>query len=692
MTRAPERPADVPGDATWDAQRLEWLSGHKDLTGRWHGLVTGYDAAGLVRSRQQFEAGVAEGPCIRLHPSGAEAYRATFLEGKLHGDARAVSSREPGAVPLRACCVPPGAWALVTRYDRGQWVDQWFENEAGCPLLADGTPRPVRPATVPAAARFDENNPGWVLGAEQDLQREGEWQRWSPSGDVLELGTYQRGKLHGSARLYQEGRLTREREYVNGVLEGPAAEHEVASGTFDDGRIGAWRGVFSEGCATGRWTYWDPSGSLLFERDYGVACRRVELTHPLLAAAPPEGGWAALARRLSAEGEQGLALCAHLRETVAHHDVQGLRERLALLTIVLGATESARRIAQLRKSRGQRETELGAWVQALLEGVSPALVLGELGSRLLAAPRAGLDFIEAASMLEPIAPALLPARAQLWFELGQPERAIEEASELAGTYPRHAAWVRETSGLLFPRFEFWPAQAESVGNMAELEPSPDLPAQVGQSLAQIRGAIVKSALRLFRVRQALLRAWGVHTCSVPGAAEPAQPPWLPPELSSLLSEPLPTLERYEFTDSAGDGDSAGDLVKVDETFEPDALGLTSLMCLARVEWTCLCWLCWGAGLECVGLPDELRPQPEFPRALASAFFQVFRVLDSRQTRGLRSKSRGVPEARWEGLNVDTLEPFLLEMAFREARETRAVLFWLGDEECRSLWQDDLREV
>ena len=151
------------------------------------------------------------------------------------------------------------------------------------------------------------------------------------------------------------------------------------------------------------------------------------------------------------------------------------------------------------------------------------------------------------------------------------------------------------------------------------------------------------------------------------------------------------VKRLALPGGAGAGASS-DIVKVDETVETRGLGIVALMGLARVEWTCLCWLCWGAGLERVGLPDQLRPPPDFVRALSTAFFQVFRVLDSRQTRGLRSKSRGLPDARWEGLNVDALEPQLIEMAFREAREMRAVLFWLGDEDCRSLWQDDLRDV
>ena len=94
-----------------------------------------------------------------------------------------------------------------------------------------------------------------------------EWRRWSPGGDLLEVASYQRGKLHGLARTYQGGKLTREREYVNGTLNGAALEDAIAPGTFEDARVRAWRGAFSEGHATGRWTYRDASGSVLFERD-----------------------------------------------------------------------------------------------------------------------------------------------------------------------------------------------------------------------------------------------------------------------------------------------------------------------------------------------------------------------------------------------------------------------------------------
>jgi len=691
--REPTRPPAVPTGAIWDAGRHEWLAGQKDPAG-WQGLVTGYDAAGLVRSRQHFDAGVAEGPFVRLHPSGAEAYRATFVEGKLHGDTRALSSREPGALPLRSCCVPPGAWALVTRYDHGTWVDQWFEDEAGCPLLADGSRRPERPPTLPEAAQYDENTPGWVLGQLDDLRREGEWRRWSPAGDLLEVASYHLGKLHGVARTYRGGKLTREREYVNGILNGGALEEEIAPGNLADERVRAWRGSFSEGHATGRWTYSDGSGSVLFERDHGVPCRQVELTHPVFAAVAPDAGWLGLAQSLSARGEQGLALCATLRAALAAGDAQGLRKQLLAMTVALGSAESARRSAELRKSR-----DPAACVQALLEGVAPALVLGHLAALLLGAPRAALDFIDAAQALDPSASSFVATRTLLWFELGQPDQANEEAARLAAAQPQQAAWVAATARLVFPAFEFWPAKA-----VFELDPNPELPPAVSQPLAQVQLAIVKSATRLAQVRRALVRA-----VAAAGGAALSEPPWLPPELSALVSEPPPALERYEFVEGPGGdeedaameqgpavqqgaGEADSELIKVDETLETDGRGITGLMRLARTEWTCLCWLCWGAGLESVALPAELRPPSAFPRALSAAFFQVFRVQDSLQTRGLRSKARGLPAAYWEGLNVDALEPLLAEMAFREAREARAVLYWLGDEECRSLWQDDLRDI
>jgi hypothetical protein len=105
----------------------------------------------------------------------------------------------------------------------------------------------------------------------------------------------------------------------------------------------------------------------------------------------------------------------------------------------------------------------------------------------------------------------------------------------------------------------------------------------------------------------------------------------------------------------------------------------------------LCWLCWGAGLDRVARPEAVAKREGFAEVLASSLFRVYRMTDSVQTLGLRSKRQGLPSTHWEGSDVDALDPLFAGMAKDEAYEMRAVLFFLADARCRSTWQDDLRE-
>lgn len=715
VTPAPERPARVPPGATWEPARGEWLEGERDAQGRWHGLVTGYSSTGVERSRQYFEAGVAHGSLTRLHPSGNVALSATFVDGKLHGEVRSQSSHEPEPVPLRPCCVPRGAWSLVARYEQGQLRDEWFENEAGQALLGDGSLRPARPASVPDAATFDEATRQWLAGdLLSEARRQGPWRRWTEAGELLEVTNYSAGKPHGRSELYVGGKLQRVRHFVDGVLEGPASTHHQPAGAFADPRIAAWRGDFSRGLPHAVWQYLDVQGQLIDERDYGVPCQHVELTHPVFSADAPPEGWAGLAEALAAKSQIGLALCAWARAALASGEPQALRERLDRSTMPLSEGASAERIRQLRVAlqgsagRGPQDRspgghDLAPWIQALIDGVSPPLVLGNLGTLLLRNPAAGLEFVEVALALDPEAVQFVPARAMLLFELGRPEAAFEGLDRLQASDPLSATWVRNNRRILFPRFDFWPDRASF-----DIAPNPELPDAVVQPLAAVRRCWLKSAHRLGLIRAALEKKAATDL------------DWLPPDLSASLGTLADLssieLEHYEFDDAAveddgegndGGGDDAGgkggardgvsappERVRVDErlALEGSGLGITALMRLARVEWTALCWLCWGAGLREVALPQELRPPADFARALATAFFRVFRVVDSVQTRGLRSKSRGIGVAHWEDLDVDVVDAPFPKMALQEVCEVRAVLFWLADESCRSLWQDDLREV
>lgn len=701
--RTPTRPNGVPEQALWNGDRHEWLAGSRDDQGRWHEWVTGYSEAGVKCSLQHFRAGVADGTFTRFHPNGEVARRGDFVEGKPHGVWRAERSHEPTSERLRSCCVPAQAWALVTRYDHGRVVDEWFENEAGQALLSNGSVRAERPSTVHPEARFDEASLRWCLGKyDAEGLRDGLWQWWWQDGACSAKVRYRAGKRWGLAETFSvAGALASRREFVADVLDGEASEPLVEPGVFADEQIASWRGSYKGGQPAGSWCFSDREGHVLYERDWGNPCHGLPLDHPLLGPERSPDAWEQLARELEDGGHVGLALCAAARAAVQARGGRAAEEfskRLSRAVVPLSAQESQKRIAALervrigssRTPRPSRAAELALWIQALVAGVDAAAVLDQLASLLASRPSAGADFAELAVSLAPERQAYRATLALLRFELGEPEAALEAFPRLEAALSPSARFIADYRRLVFPKFDFWPQD-----HSFELPENPELPERVAQPLDQVQQAFQKAAVRLKLLRDALDERLGARE----------SPAWLPPDPRDFCGCLDVALEQYSFGECwAGGGADADagpdepaedqsdteDVIQVDERLSVDNLGITQLMRQARVEWTCLCWLCWGAGLESVRFPTELRPCPDYARAMATAFFRVFRVADSLQTAGLRSKSRGLPTVEWEGMESDTLRaPFSL-MAQSEAHEMRAVLFWLGDRQCRSLWQDDLR--
>src|SRR5690606_37473998 len=188
---------------------------------------------------------------------------------------------------------------------------------------------------------------------------------------------------------------------------------------------------------------------------------------------------------------------------------------------------------------------------ALVDGVAPSTVFAKLGSLCLAAPAAGLGFVDAALALDPAQDSPRLTRGLLLLEQGHVDAALGEAHLLAEPQARSAALLEDFARLLFAKFEYWPATAP-----LESPPNPELPGAVHQPLALVRRAIAKYALRLSELRRALVEL------------SSSSSPWLFPDLNEICSAEPVELERYTFTEP-GDEVESGAAGSDEEVIEVD---------------------------------------------------------------------------------------------------------------------------
>ncbi|RYZ07069.1 MAG: hypothetical protein EOO73_13460 [Myxococcales bacterium] len=207
--------------------------------------------------------------------------------------------------------------------------------------------------------------------------------------------------------------------------------------------------------------------------------------------------------------------------------------------------------------------------------------------------------------------------------------------------------------VLLGEYGFWP-------ELEHLPPVAAEPLTIAQPFSELQDAIRRAAQRVDRCRAALLES---------------APQLAPPDVSSLVGEPLPlrTLEiRVEESE---------DLVLVRE--EPSLAGLTALEVAwrARLDWTALCWLCWAAGCSTVAVPARLAPRSELHAALVHA---------SARVEGLEACVPAAQSgAHFHGLEEARLPASGLARLAEHYREIRAVLLFAIDPECVSAWQEDL---
>jgi antitoxin component YwqK of YwqJK toxin-antitoxin module len=677
MERAPERPAGVPAEARWLEDVGKWELCDADGEGRRRGPFSLWRPDGTLYMRGEYADGMLAGRFELLHPNGQLAREGRYVEGELDGAVTAYGSDAATNESLRACCVPPGAWQMKARWERGRLMGETFFDRAGRQLLSDGSPRPERPASVPESAQFEEWTRRWATG-EYDAEKGafGLWRYFTVDGRLDEEAEYHEARKCSSRQYDAAGAV-----WLDVHFEGDNVRHggyrrryvDPADSPWADARIREERGAFEHGQAVGPWTFHDESGALLRALDRGRAHRDEDVAgmEVLRDDARTLAEWRTLAGRLRGEGRVREAICAAARAAAGSGDARELTAFLDETTIALGETASARACGELADATGE---SLAGTLGALVGGAEPATVLRTLASSLKNANLAARDLVEAAILLAPERAMTYLTRALIRIELGDPEGALADGDIVARESADTAEFLRNYVRLLFPEFGFWPGReipyAPSIENM------PDAPAQ---PLEAVRQAIQVYATRLGTIRETLRARLG-------GAQ-----PWLPPDVSALLPDGPVELRSYaaQITDETEEGPEVSD-VQIEEALALEGWTIPALMRLARTHWNALCWLCWSAGLDRVVLPVELSPPANFAHAAGMAIARTWRAQDAVVTGGLRSMTAGVPGFVWEELDIDGIPKLFAEMAFDEYLEMRSVILYLASPENLSPFQSDLR--
>jgi hypothetical protein len=356
-----------------------------------------------------------------------------------------------------------------------------------------------------------------------------------------------------------------------------------------------------------------------------------------------------------------------------------LRATLARLALPR-EDESARGMAADLVKRA--DGKLALVVNGLPAGADATSLLRALASSLVGRDLVALELVDAALRLSPARTECHVTRALVNVHLGRPEAARADAAGLPADCDEQRTFLEGYARVIFTDFGFAPASTAISTRF------PDVPEAPEQPLEKVEAQIRKYATRLGALRAAV-------QARLPAGATP---PWLPPDLSTLLPDGPVALEVWEFEEIIEDEEAAPDapppeatVVTVDETLALDPeLPLPSLLRLARREWNGLAWLCWSVGLDHVEMPTTIAPPAAFGLAAGMSIERLWRCRDRLITGGLRAMTQGVPGFVWEGLEVDLLPGVLAEIASDEFLEMRAIFYWLCDEGVQSPWQANLR--
>lgn len=652
----------MPANAVWDSNLGLWRVGTVNDAG-FQGLHRLYRESGTLVLELSYLDGKANGKFFKYHPNGELAREGEYQRGVPVGLEVAYASSAPTDEPLQKCCVPPGAVKLTLRhFDVGHFEEDFYDQH-GRVLLPDGELQPERPPGVAPDARYKPHDRVWRSESYVRGKRHGTWRQWSAAGELVEVVDYEAHQVHGRRQLWREGAVCSEWHYNCGTRHGQGWEM-VPPNTYVNTAIVRQAGVFDTGLPSGVWTYTDA---------YGKAVHQIDLGPPLVSVSERDTAvFTHDAESLTAfEGEH-----PSLRYFVALR--RAARVGKEAVEAVLGdrptwhAAGSERWLRSLADERLPNDKYIARLLEGLRRGADAPDVVCALARLWLNSPLVALALTELGLLLAPQHVRLLGVRVLSLLELGRVQGAKHAVEALRSLDAAAHAELELLLQMTFPKFGFWPQDVE-----LDVEASEELPTFLAQDITVVSQTMAKLATRLDQVKHAL-SAYGDECLKC----------W-PPGLAAGFNQVTAPLERYEF-DVPADEQGDADHVVVDETLSLEGYTLSDLMNRARIDWVALCWLAFGVGLSEVRLPEVVLPQPDYGRALTTAFSRLYRVADQLKTRGYRARAQGLPDASWEGHAISSLPTRFLVQAQAEFMEMRAVLYFLGDESCKSLWQDDLR--
>ncbi|MBW1807058.1 MAG: thiol reductase thioredoxin [Deltaproteobacteria bacterium] len=672
MSADQKRPESVPENAWWDENDQEWIQGEKNDQGALQGTVKYWRADGTLCNECEYVDGTPHGPFKRFHENGDISQEGQFENGKLHGT-RTFFASDSETTENMPAGLSEKVFKAVMEYDLDSVVAGKLFDRDGQRIKEDGSAFPEIPKDVPEDAQFSESSAQWYLGSfDENNERSGKWRFWSVTGEIQEETEYKNGEFHGQVKYFRKAKIFQVITFQNGAKNG-AFQEIVEKKNHTDTRIRIAKGMFENNFAAGTWMFYDSKGQLVLKHEFGKTTPDEEILDSPIFSNQRQSAqdWFESSRKLLRDNLKSDAICALARAAASEQKAEALNSLLERITIELtdqAAMQAAETVLE------QEAGSLAVLGNAIIRGADAASLFRGMAVILDQKfhSRAALDLVNAALLLAPERTEFYYTRSLINMSLGNDMAAAQDATHLEPIQPDNAAFLSAYVRVLFPVFNFWPANENPETHYD------DLPEAPVKTAGEIHLVIQKYATRLHLIREQMLKL-------VVG-----RPDWLLPDMLAVLPGGLAELECKQIEVPDPDDPDEPFIIDIDETIDVANWELPALLRAARDDWNAVTWLCWATGYDHITLPTEVNPPVTFDKAAGMAASRLWRCRDRRITSGFAAKNQEVPGFKWEAIDIDELHPSLVQMAESQYAEMQAMFYWLTSPDYVSPWQDNLR--